>query len=176
MQPLALAHSIKEIQVIKAKALEVAAVAVVQSDLVMGQVQAGDEVVVQLAVVVGIQANGQREIRLQVFGVKANTPAQQPTVGGLAAGQHQADDEFIVEREQVGFAVSSHMTTQLRERLLGARDDFRVQLAQSAVDLQRPVVVHGVKPHHLVGSAEASKALNVGVGPWHVWGLINDEA
>jgi hypothetical protein len=53
-QPLSLAHAVKEVQVIKPETLKVGAVSVVESNFLMGQIQAGDQVIVELASVIGI--------------------------------------------------------------------------------------------------------------------------
>ena len=142
----------------------------------MGQIQAGDQVIVELASVIGIQADGKGQVGIQSRVIKPDSPPLQSTVGGLASGQHQTDDQFVVEGKQICFAVPLNLSAQLRDGLLCACDNFRMQLAQTAVDLQGIMVAQCMKTHQFVSSAEAAKALCEGVGARHARRLIDDEA
>jgi len=60
--------------------------------------------------------------------------------------------------------------------VLGAADDFRVQLAQTAVDFQKLGAARAVVAHQLISPGQAAKALDVGGGTGQCRGLIDDEA
>ena len=81
LQSLALGHAVEEIQVVKPKALEVGAVAVADPNFLVGQVQAGQEVVVELVGVLRIQPHRHREVGVEALSVKPDTPVV------LAVGQ-----------------------------------------------------------------------------------------
>ena len=82
----------------------------------------------ELVGVVRIQPNRDREVGVEAFGVKPDAPALLAVGQGLAAGQHQADDQLVVEGQQIGLTVSAHAATQLGYGLFGAADDLGMQL------------------------------------------------
>ena len=113
LEPLPLGHAVKEVQVVKAEALEVGAVAVANPDLLLRQVQAGQQVIVQFARVLRVKPHRHGDVRVEAFGVKPDAPAVLAVGQGLAARQHQADDQLVVEGEQIGFAVAAYIAAQL---------------------------------------------------------------
>ncbi len=136
LQSLPLGHAVEEVQVVKAKAFEVSAVLIADADFLLRQVQPGQQVVVQLLGVGGIQPDGDGDVRVELRRVKPYAPALVAVGGGLAAGQHQADDQFVVEGQQIGLGVAGDVAAQFGNGVLGAADDFRVELAQAAVEFQ----------------------------------------
>ena len=128
LQALPLRHAVEEVQVVKAKAFEIRAVLVADADFLIGQVEPGQQVVVQLLGVGGVQPDGDGDVWVNPLRIKPYSPALVAIGGGLAPCQYQADDQFIVEGEQISLRVSSNPAAQFGDGLLSAADYFRVQL------------------------------------------------
>lgn len=175
LQALPLRHAVEEVQVVKAKAFEVGAVLVADADFLIGQVQPGQQVVVQLLGVGGIEPDGDGDVRIELRRVKPDAPALVAIGRRLAAGQHQADDQLVVQRQQIGLGVAGDVAAQFGDGVLGAGDDFRVQLAQAAVDFQKLGAARAVIAHQLVSPGQAAKALDVGGRTGQRRGLVDDE-
>ena len=175
LQSLTLGHSVEEVQVVKAKALEVGAVPVADADLLIGQVQPGQQVVVHLLGIGGVQPDGDGDVWIKLGRVKSDAPALMAVGCRLAAGQHQADDQLVVEGQQIGLGVAGDVAAQFGDGVLGAADDFWVQLAQAAVHFQKLGAARAVVSHQLVGSGQAAKALDLSGRTGQRRGLVNDE-
>ncbi|KRH79070.1 hypothetical protein FERRO_01310 [Ferrovum sp. JA12] len=179
LQALPLGHAVEEGQVVETKAFEVGAVFVADADFLLGQVEPGQQVVVELLGVGGIEPDGHRDVG--VAGIKeprrieSDAPAQMARWGGLAAGQHQADDQLVVEGQEIGLGITPDVAAQLGNGVLGAGDDFWVELAQAAVDFQVLGAARWAVANQLVGADEAAKARGVQTGRGAVGHLVDDE-
>ena len=123
-----------------------------------------------------IQSHRHGDVGVEAFGVKPDAPAVLAIGQGLAASQHQADDQLVIEGEQIGLAVTAHTAAQLGNGLFGAAHDLGVELPQPPIDFDEALVARCVEPHQLIGSGEAAKAVGVGDGARQARGLVDDEA
>ena len=89
----------------------------------------GQYKVVKLGLVDLVEPDGDCDVGLAMRMVKVNAPALAPTGQGLTARHDQADDQFLVQMQQVRFRVTPDRTTQLGNAVLGALHDLRVQTA-----------------------------------------------
>ncbi len=178
LQALPFGHTIEKGQVVEAKALEVGAVSVADRDFLLGQIEAEQQVVVEFLGVGGIEPDGDRDVGVasvkQPRRIEPNAPTRMARRGGLEAGQNQVDDQLVVEGQEIGLGIATDVTALFCNGVLGAVDDFRVELTQAAVEFQVLGATRWVVANQLVGTDEAAETggLQAGRGALATWPMM----
>ena len=95
-------HAVEEVQVVKAKALKAGEVAVRDLEGLVGQFDLRQQVVVELGLVAGVHADRNGDVGQVPGRIKPEPPAAQTAFCGLMTSNDQADDQLVIEVQEIG--------------------------------------------------------------------------
>ncbi|WP_146193271.1 hypothetical protein [Salibaculum griseiflavum] len=134
LEPHTLSHAVEKAEVFETEDLKSVGGLIAEADFLPGQIEPGQQVVIELGRIHRVRPHSQRDISLIAHRIKTNAPQQPPLPRRLAARQNQTDDQFVVTVQKFRLRVALHMTAHIIDRRSGALNDFRAQGTQARVE------------------------------------------